>query len=192
MTVDQARLTLLKYYNPDSDLFRLLWLHSSQVAELSVAIARRLDEPVDVDFVAAAAILHDVGIFRCHAPSILCTGSEPYIRHGVIGAELMRAEGLDSFARVCERHTGAGLTAAEIAAQGLPLPLVDLVPESVEEQIVCYADKFFSKSRITEYTTLDRARASLSKFGDATLVRFNELIQLFGEPDFSRLESQQP
>ena len=68
MTVDEARKTLLNYYDSDSDLFRLLWLHSSQVAELSVAIARRLEEPVDVDFVAAEAILHDVGIFQCHAP----------------------------------------------------------------------------------------------------------------------------
>ena len=180
MTVDQARLTLLKYYNPDSDLFRLLWLHSSQVAELSVAIARHLDEPVDVDFVAAAAILHDVGIFRCHAPSILCTGSEPYIRHGVIGAELMRAEGLDSFARVCERHTGAGLTAAEIAAQGLPLPLVDLVPESVEEQIVCYADKFFSKSSPDGCKSVDSVRASMARFGDDTLRRFDDMHSRFG------------
>lgn len=182
MTVDEARKTLLNYYDSDSDLFRLLWLHSSQVAELSVAIARRLEEPVDVDFVAAAAILHDVGIFQCHAPSIFCTGSEPYIRHGVIGAELLRLrrERLEPFARVCERHTGAGLTAAEIAAQGLPLPLVDLVPESVEEQIVCYADKFFSKSSPDGCKSVDSVRASMARFGDDTLRRFDALHSRFG------------
>lgn len=182
MTVDEARKTLLDYYNPDSDLFRLLWLHSSQVAELSVAIARRLPEPVDVDFVAAAAILHDVGIFRCHAPSILCTGTEPYIRHGVIGAELLRLrrDGLDPFARVCERHTGAGLTAAEIIAEGLPLPHVDLVPETVEEQIVCYADKFFSKSNPHEFKSVDAVRTSMARFGDDTLRRFDAMHSRFG------------
>lgn len=182
MTVDEARKTLLNYYDSDSDLFRLLWLHSSQVAELSVAIARRLEEHVDVDFVAAAAILHDVGIFQCHAPSILCTGSEPYIRHGVIGAELLRLrrERLDRFARVCERHTGAGLTAAEIAAEGLPLPHVDLVPETVEEQIVCYADKFFSKSSPDGCKSVDSVRASMERFGDDTLRRFDALHSRFG------------
>ena len=38
-------------------------------------------------------------------------------------------------------------TAEEIISQHLPIsPPRDLLPESVEEKLVCYADKFFSKS----------------------------------------------
>ena len=59
----------------------------------------------------------------------------------------------------------------------------DLVPESLEEKVVCYADKFFSKSRIDEPPkSLERARQSLAKFGGDTLSRFDDLVALFGDP----------
>ena len=92
--------------------------------------------------------------------------------------------GLYRHGRVCERHTGAGITAAEIISQHLPIdPPRDLLPESIEEKLVCYADKFFSKSRIDEPPkTLDRVRKSLAKFGDDSVVRFDEMAALFGEP----------
>ena len=54
-------------------------------------------------------MLHDIGIIRCNAPGIQCFGNEPYICHGRIGAEMLRAEGFPHHARVCERHTGRGL-----------------------------------------------------------------------------------
>jgi len=92
--------------------------------------------------------------------------------------------GLYRHGRVCERHTGAGITAAEIIAQHLPIvPARDLLPESLEEKLVCYADKFFSKSRLNEPAkTLERARQSLAKFGGDTLMRFDALVATFGDP----------
>ena len=85
---------------------------------------------------------------------------------------------------MCERHTGAGITADEIVAQHLPIePPRDLLPETLEEKVICYADKFFSKSRIDEPPkTMERARQSLAKFGGDTLQRFDELVALFGDP----------
>ena len=93
--------------------------------------------------------------------------------------------GLFRHGRVCERHTGAGITAAEIIAQHLPIdPPRDLLPESIEEKVICYADKFFSKSRPDEPPkTLERARKSLAKFGGDTLARFDALVALFGVPE---------
>ena len=92
--------------------------------------------------------------------------------------------GLFRHARVCERHTGTGLTAAEIVAEGLPIdPPRDLLPESLEEKVVCYADKFFSKSRPDEGAkSMEHARRSLAKFGGDTLARFDEMVALFGDP----------
>lgn len=173
-------LILNKYYEEGSALLGLLLTHSECVARkaLDVADAARLN--IDKDFVYDAAMLHDIGIFRCDAPGIYCYGTEPYIRHGVIGAELLRNEGLQEFARVCERHTGAGLTAKEIAETGLPLPHMDFLPESLEEKLICYADKFFSKSRDPrEEKPLDRVRASMAKFGPDSLVRFDDMHRLF-------------
>ena len=155
-----------KYYPADDELRRVLLHHSRQVADRSLQIVRRHQElPVDVQFLEEAAMLHDIGIFRCHAPSIHCHGTEPYIKHGVIGAELLRAEGFERHARVAERHTGTGLTRQEIVRQQLPLPPQDFIPETLEEQIVCYADKFYSKSRPERMLTVAEAAQSLEKFG---------------------------
>ena len=162
-----------KYYPADDELRRVLLQHSRQVADRCLLIVRRHQElPVDVQFLEEAAMLHDIGIFRCNAPSIHCHGTEPYIKHGTIGAEMLRAEGFDRHARVAERHTGTGLTREEIVRQQLPLPPQDFLPETLEEQIVCYADKFYSKSRPERVLTVAEAAQSLEKFGSDGVRKF--------------------
>ena len=105
----------------------------------SLLIASRHPElNADTTFLEEAAMLHDIGIRWCHAPSIFCEGTEPYIRHGLIGAELLRQEGYERHARVCERHTGTGITIEQIERQHLPLPPADYQPVSIEEIIICY------------------------------------------------------
>ena len=168
-----------KYY-PDNELKRILLLHSKQVANKAIEIVDIHPElNADREFVEEAAMLHDIGIIRCNAPGIQCFGTEPYICHGTIGAEMLRGEGFPRHARVCERHTGAGLSLAEIIAQNLPVPHHDLMPESIEEQIICYADKFFSKTRLGQEKTLEQAIRSLSKFGDEGVARFVRWSEIF-------------
>lgn len=155
-----------KYYPADDALRRVLLQHSRQVANRCLQIARKHRElPVDTQFLEEAAMLHDIGICQCNAPSIHCHGTEPYIRHGVIGADLLRQEGFPRHARVAERHTGTGLTQRQIERQQLPLPHQDFTPETLEEQMVCYADKFYSKSRPERVLTVAEAAQSLEKFG---------------------------
>ncbi len=124
-------------------------------------------------------MLHDIGIFKCDAAGIQCFGTEPYICHGRIGAELLRSEGFLRHARVCERHTGAGITKAQIIAQNLPLPQQDFLPETMEEKVICYADKFFSKTHLDREKTIEQAEKSLSKFGDEGVLRFREWEKCF-------------
>lgn len=176
-----------RYYTPGNDDYRVLVHHSRQVADLAVALSQRLIDkgvPVDIEFVEEAAMLHDIGMCRTNAPGIHCHGTDPYILHGILGRKMLDAMGLFRHGRVCERHTGAGITAAEIISQHLPIdPPRDLLPESIEEKVVCYADKFFSKSRIEEpRKTLEHARRTLSKFGEDTVNRFDEMTALFGDP----------
>lgn len=176
-----------RYYTPGNDDYRVLVLHSRQVADMAVTIGQRLIDrhvPLDIEFIEEAAMLHDIGMCRTDAPGIHCHGSEPYILHGILGRQMLDSLGLYRHARVCERHTGAGITAAEIISQHLPItPPRDLLPETLEEQIICYADKFFSKSRPGEPAkTLERARQTLARFGADTLARFDAMAERFGDP----------
>ena len=83
-----------KYYPQDNALRRLLLKHSRQVAQRALQIAQRHPElGADRRFLEEGAMLHDIGVFRCHAPSIYCEGTEPYLRHGLIGGQLLREEG---------------------------------------------------------------------------------------------------
>ena len=164
-----------KYYPEANQLRDIFFTHSTLVAKRSLAICDAHPElHLDRQFVEEAAMLHDIGIFRCDAPGICCHGMEPYLRHGLIGGEIMRSEGFPRHARVCERHTGAGLTREEIINQDLPLPHQDFLPETLEEKLVCYADKFYSKSHPDREKTFEQAKKRIARFGEDGLRRFLE------------------
>ena len=158
----------------------ILLEHSRQVAEKSLWIADRHPElGLDKDFLYEAGMLHDIGIFLTNAPGIFCFGDRPYICHGYLGADLMRQEGYPRHALVCERHTGAGLSLEEIIRQELPVPHREMVPISLEEQVVCFADKFFSKTRLDKEKKVEKARKSLERYGEAGLQRFDHWCEQF-------------
>lgn len=169
-----------KYYPADNELRRILIVHSQAVTEKALAIVDKHPElGADRQFVEEAAMLHDLGIFRCDADGIQCFGTEPYICHGTIGAEILRNEGFPKHARVCERHTGAGITLKQIEERNLPIPHMDLLPETIEEQIVCYADKFFSKTKLDKEKSIEKAEKSLLKFGEDGVERFRKWAEMF-------------
>lgn len=175
-------LDIIDKYYPAGPLRDILVIHSGKVRDKALECISRLGLEVDIDFVAEAAMLHDIGIFRCDAPDICCHGPLPYICHGVEGSRLLREEqGLPRHALVCERHTGSGLTVDDIIAQQLPLPRRDMTPQSLEEKLICYADKFFSKSGdIRAEKSFERVVRSMERHGADTLARFLDLHALFG------------
>lgn len=169
-----------KYYPKADELYVILLRHSISVAEKALQIAGHHPElHLDERFIYEAAMVHDIGIFLTDAPDIHCHGDKPYICHGYLGAELMRNEGYFRHALVCERHTGAGLSLDQIEAQHLPVPHRDMVPVSLEEQVICFADKFFSKTRLDHEKTVEKARKSIEKYGEAGLQRFDRWCRLF-------------
>lgn len=171
---------LRKYCANNEKLFQVLLVHSSQVAKRALSIADNHPEwNIDRKFLQEAALLHDIGCTKVNAPAIHCLGTEPYIRHGIIGGEILRAEGLPAHARVAERHTGTGLTRVQIIRQGLPLPEEDFTPQTIEERIICYADKFYSKTHLDKTKSYEQALHSLEKFGQEGLRLFQKWHEEF-------------
>lgn len=172
-----------KYYADNEPLHRLLIFHSKQVTDRALHIAKKHPElQLDTDFIAQAAMLHDIGVFLTDAPGIYCHGKEPYLLHGYLGGQIMRSEGFPNIARVCERHTGTGLTAENIRERNLPLPMGDYCPETMEEKVICYADKFYSKSHPLRVRTVAQTAQSLLKYGEEGVKKFREWARLF-EPE---------
>jgi len=169
-----------KYYSNNQPLRELLLVHSRLVADKALKVACAHPElDLDRTFLEEAAMLHDIGIYLTNAAPIHCFGTYNYICHGYLGAELLRREGLDRHALVAERHTGTGLTLNQIIERDLPVPHMDMVPVSLEEQVICFADKFFSKTRPTEEKTVEQAIRSLEKFGQDGIVKFKSWCMEF-------------
>ena len=193
-----------RYYPEDNALRRMLLHHSRQVCARALKIVERHPElGANRNLVETGAMLHDIGIFLTDAPGIHCHGTAHYILHGSLGAQLLRNEAeqlkekkrqelqlqevqlqeelhfYEALARICERHTGTGLTRQTIIERGLPDPQQDLLPETIEEQIICYADKFYSKSHLERERTIPQTLQSLEKFGDEGVEKFRHWTELF-------------
>ena len=169
-----------KYYEGQDNLRLILVKHSESVAQKALSIARHHPElGLDEQFIYEAAMLHDIGILYTNAPGILCRGKYPYIAHGYLGADLMREAGFPKHALVCERHTGTGLSLEQIQVQKLPVPQRDMQPVSLEEQVICFADKFFSKTKLDEEKSVAAVRAKLFRFGEQGVLKFDHWCKLF-------------
>lgn len=169
-----------KYYPEENELKHILLVHSRAVADKALEIVHKHPElKLDAAFVEEAALLHDIGIFLTDADGIHCYGTHPYICHGYLGADLLRAEGYPRHALVCERHTGAGISPEEIERQGLPIPKRDMRPVSMEEQVICFADKFFSKTKLDKEKSVEKALKSIARYGNEGVERFNRWCEMF-------------
>lgn len=169
-----------KYYIPNSELYTILIEHSLAVKQKVLSIASAHPElSIDTKFAAEAAMLHDIGIFLTNAPRIHCHGEHPYIAHGYLGHDLLIKEGYPLHASVCERHTGAGLTLGEITTQNLPIPHREMLPVSIEEQVICFSDCFFSKTHIGEEKSVEQIAKSLSKYGQRSVYQLQMWCNIF-------------
>jgi len=171
-----------KYYQTDSKSYKFLVKHSASVARKAVEIGKNVSHlNPDLKFIEEAAMLHDIGIFLIDDSKIGCFGKRPYICHGYLGREILEKEGLPKHALVCERHVGVGISVEDIEKQKLPIPKRDMTPISIEEKIVCFADKFFSKNEefLSKEKNPDMIRIEASKFGDDKVKIFNRWVEKF-------------
>ncbi|MBO3839614.1 MAG: HDIG domain-containing protein [Thermoproteota archaeon] len=122
---------------------------------------------VDEKLVTAGALLHDIGRSVTHDVS-----------HGVVGGRIIRRRKLDEeLARIVERHVGGGISREE--AEKLKLGSIDLVPETLEEKIVCYADKLVDGDRRVEFEETLKYFAEKLGVEHPALKRLEELDAFF-------------
>jgi uncharacterized protein len=135
---EKEAIRLLRKYSKSDKDFKGILSHSKDVQRIAVDIGNKV-KGVDLEFIKGAALLHDIG--RTSFPP----GSKDAIKHGIIGGEILRKEGLNDYALVAERHLGAGISKEDIMERGLELPVRDYIPVSAEEKIIAHADNLVIK-----------------------------------------------
>jgi uncharacterized protein len=168
-------------FAPTPEAFESVWTHSRIVCRIAEQTGAG---DLDMALVRAGCLLHDIGVHRL-APG------DAYVRHGLLGYEMLGEAGLpETLRRFCSHHTGVGITRDDVLQQRLPLPDRDFVPETAEEELVMYADKFHSKSAPPRFLTAATFSARVGRFGDDKVKRFASLVERFGEPDLAGLAEE--
>lgn len=187
LTTDRQIRALHEQYAPTRDAFALVHTHCEIVCAVAEQLAARCNLTVDMDLVRVGSLLHDIGVYRQYGPSGEID-HRTYVRHGVLGHELLRGLGFpEAVCRFCSCHTGVGISRGDILAQGLPLPVADYLPGSVEEELVLYADKFHSKTTPPVFVTADSYAVQVRRFGQDKATRFAAMRDRYGEPDLEPL-----
>jgi uncharacterized protein len=174
-----------KYISVDSPLYRIYIPHAVQVTQKALAIAKTLElAHAQLEFIEEGGMLHDIGITQVYAPDIGCHGDKDYILHGIEGRVLLEKEGLYKHALICERHIGVGIRQTEIKRRNLPLPHRDMIPQTLEEELLCYADLFFSKDpeKLWYEKSLSKIRKKMAKYGSWHSHQLDEWTRRFEKP----------
>jgi uncharacterized protein (TIGR00295 family) len=116
--------------------------HCQTVTGVASLLTKALVEKgaaVDERAILAGALLHDIGRSRTQT-----------VQHGYVGAELLRAEGVDpTVLEIVRKHVGAGISKEEALTLGFPVG--DYVPGTLEEKIVCFSDKMVSGDSVRPF-----------------------------------------
>jgi uncharacterized protein len=166
----------------------LVWTHSQIVMEIARQLARnyaeKSGETIDYDLIKTGALVHDIGSYKCFGDK-----KYPYILHGIFGREILLNEGYSpQIADCAASHVGVGITTKEIKERKMPLPIADYLPQTLEEELICYADKFHSKSpKFDEFTEIE---AEVKKYGREPFKRLIKLHDKFGLPDLTVLKEK--
>jgi uncharacterized protein len=111
----------------------------SKVARIVAVEFERRGHRVDIEAVNAGALLHDIGRSKTQT-----------VWHGVEGARLVEQEGVDrKVVEIIRRHVGAGISTEE--ARRLGLPDLGYLPRTLEERIVCFADKMVDGTKVRPF-----------------------------------------
>jgi uncharacterized protein len=184
---DEEVRALHERHAPTAEALDAVYTHCVIVCGIAEQLHARSAAAVDIALVRAGCLLHDVGVYRLYDDDGRLDHAG-YIRHGLLGYELLRAEGLpEEICRFASHHTGMGLSRDDVLRQGLPLPPADYLAETGEEALVMYADKFHTKTSPPAFLTAAAYAAGVRRFGADKVAAFESLRATFGEPDLAPL-----
>jgi uncharacterized protein len=131
--------------------------HSEKVADKAIEIALKIKKAkIDINLIEIGALLHDIGRVKTHS-----------FKHAVIGGKLLKQRGFsDKLARICETHILGGLDKED--AKNVGLPEKSYLPSSLEEKIICLADKHMAGTR--EVSIQERFNRWFSKYGKSKIL----------------------
>jgi uncharacterized protein len=152
--------------------------HCKSVSAFAVKIAKACEKEglkVDISLIEISALLHDIGRSKTHS-----------VDHALVGGEIARSLGLSkSVVSVIERHAGGGISKEE--AKKLGWPARNYLPKTLEEKIVCYADKRVVAQRIVSIEQTIQAYANVLGKKHPAIKRIwrlhNEITALAGNLD---------
>lgn len=145
------------------DLLRILKVpyqvrkHSIKVAEKALEIANKVKKKkVNTNLVEIGALLHDIGRSKTHG-----------FEHALVGGKILKERGLpNQLVRICETHILGGLDIED--AKFIGLPEKEYLPITLEEKIICVADKLTVGTK--EATIEQRFSKWFSKYGKTKLL----------------------
>ena len=131
--------------------------HSIAVAKKALEIANKIKRAeINKNLVEIGALIHDIGRSKTHG-----------FKHSLIGGKILRNMGYPKeLALICERHILGGLDAED--AESVGLPRKDYLPQTLEEKIVCLADKHFTGHK--EVTIQQRFNKWFKKYGRSKIL----------------------
>ncbi|TFG20241.1 MAG: HDIG domain-containing protein [Promethearchaeota archaeon] len=131
--------------------------HSLKVCEKALEIANKIRKAnIDINLIEIGAILHDIGRSKTHG-----------FQHALLGGKILRGRGFpNEIARICETHILGGLDKEDAKSVGLPNR--DYLPETLEEKIVCLADKSMAGRR--EVSIDKRFQIWFAKYGKSKIL----------------------
>ena len=107
----------------------------ARISKLLAETAAGRGNLANQEAVEAGALLHDIG-----------RSQTQLVSHGYVGAQILEKEGVDGIVvEIVRRHVGAGISAEE--ANVLGFPSGDYIPRTLEQKIVCFADKLLDGDR---------------------------------------------
>jgi uncharacterized protein len=189
MLPDYDAIVLLhKKYAPSDAAFELVFTHCQIVERIAMSlIDARPELKIDRALISAGCLLHDIGVYKLYDDVEI--NRELYITHGIEGERILTSEHFDErLCRMASHHTGVGLRKADIVHQNLPLPHTDFTADSIEEELVMYADKFHSKT--PRFNTTQSYANFVAKYGEDKIQKFMLMVEKFGEPDIASIAQE--
>lgn len=177
---------LHRKYAQDDHAFEKVFTHCQIVADIALSVCDNLKEPVDKHLLQTAALLHDIGSYALLDEVLKNHNYYFYQQHAILGAKILLDEGIDSrIAALVETHLQLGITKQEIVQHGFALPARDYVPQTIEGEILCYADRFHSKA--PKFNSFETYSAKLGRILPSHVAKFEAMAKKFGQPDLQAL-----